>query len=161
FGRAVEQRYPLTEPLGTPGVYNPTVDGVDPTRVSYDVLDRPTRVTEPDSTVTATAYGFGADRDGRTQFETTVTDANGVQAKTYQNVRDLITGVRELNLGGAQTVWTSYVYDALDQLTQVVDDRNNVTRIGYDNLGRRTTIDHPDSGKTEMAYDLASNLVAK
>src|SRR5262249_47192865 len=114
FGRAVEQRYPLTEPLGTPGVYNPTVDGGDPTRVSYDVLDRPTRVTEPDSTVTATAYGFGADRDGRTQFETTVTDANGVQAKTYQNVRDLITGVRELNLGGAQTVWTSYVYDALD-----------------------------------------------
>src|SRR5262249_41502743 len=31
----------------------------------------------------------------------------------------------------------------------------------YDNLGRRTVVDNPDTGRTETIYDLASNVVAK
>ena len=43
------------------------------------------------------AYGFGADRSGATQFETTVTDANGKVKQTYHDVRALITAVKEFN----------------------------------------------------------------
>ena len=58
-------------------------------------------------------------------------------------------------------IWTSYVYDPLEAAGPVNDDQNNVTTLAYDNLGRQTSIDNPDTGKTEMVYDLASNLIAK
>ncbi|HEY0736351.1 MAG TPA: SpvB/TcaC N-terminal domain-containing protein, partial [Herpetosiphonaceae bacterium] len=163
-GRAVEQFYPVTEPLGTAGAFNPAYDSIQPTRTSYDVLNRTTRTVIPDNTATTMSYGFGQDRLGATQFLTTVTDANGITKKTYQNVRELTTSVQEFNTledGTEQVIWTSYRYDPLDQIVTVEDDQHNVTRMTYDNLGRRTAIDSPDAGKTEMVYDLASNMVAK
>src|SRR5262249_15455511 len=147
-------------PLGTPGAFNATYDSVQPTRTTFDILDRPTQSTLPDNTSTAIAYGFGADRSSATQFETTVTDANGIARKTYYDVRQLISAVKEFNQGGSQVIWTSYAYDPMNQLTQVVDDHNNITRSAYDNLGRRTSLDSPDAGRTEWVYDLADNVVA-
>ena len=79
MGRTIEQRYPVTEPLGTPGVFNREVDTIEPTKTAYDVLDRTTKVTIPDQTSTSMAYGFGNDRNGDLQFKTRVTDANGIQ----------------------------------------------------------------------------------
>ena len=69
--------------------------------------------------------------------------------------------MRELNKSGTETIWTSYVYDALKQIVQVVDDKSNTTKVEYDNLGRRTVIDNPDAGRTETRYDLASNVIQK
>ena len=66
-GRVVEQYYPITEPKGASNTtFNPAFDTVQPTRMSYDVLDRATRTVLPDDTVTTTAYGFGPDRAGVT-----------------------------------------------------------------------------------------------
>ncbi|WP_051795109.1 polymorphic toxin-type HINT domain-containing protein [Kibdelosporangium aridum] len=162
-GRAVEQYYPVTEPKGDNNFrYNPAVDSVRPTRTSHDVLNRPTRVVLPDDTVSATAYGFGPDRSGATQFETITTDANGKQRRAYTDVRELITSVKEFNpTGGQPVIWTSYGYDPLGQVTSVTDDRGNVTKAAYDNFGRRTVIDSPDAGKTETRYDLAGNMISK
>ncbi|HEY0734504.1 MAG TPA: SpvB/TcaC N-terminal domain-containing protein, partial [Herpetosiphonaceae bacterium] len=163
-GRVVEQFYPVTEPLGTAGTFNPAYDTIQPTRTSYDVLNRATRTVIPDNTATTMRYGFGPDRTGATQFLTTVTDANGIEKKTYQNVRELTTSVQEFNTlpdSTKQVIWTSYRYDPMDQIVTVEDDQHNVTRMTYENLGRRTAIDSPDAGKTEMVYDLASNLIAK
>jgi RHS repeat-associated protein len=170
FGRTVAQRYPTTEQKASDtvnGVFNPTVDPVAPTTMSYDVLDRNTRTTIPDGTFTTIAYDFGPDRAGFTQFQTTVTDANvnagraGAVKRTYRNVRELITSVKELNNSGAQVIWTSYGYDALKQITQVVDNLANTTNVAYDNLGRRTVINNPDTGRTETQYDTASNVTKK
>jgi YD repeat-containing protein len=159
-GRPVATYYPVSETLGSAGSFNPAYDAVQPTRTTYDILDRITRVTLPDDTFTTNAYGFGADRGGATQFETTVTDANGVPKKLYSNIHEQIVGVKEFNLGGSQVIWTSYDYDPLDQLTQVVDDKNNATTSAYDNLGRRTSLASPDVGTTTWSYDLDSNIVA-
>jgi YD repeat-containing protein len=170
FGRTFEQRYPTVEPKTSENVnraFNPGVDSVPPTTMTYDVLDRNLRTTIPDNTFTTIAYGFGPDRSGAPQFETVVTDANknaglpGAVKRTYRNVRELITSVKELNNAGAQTLWTSYVYDALKQITQVVDDKQNTTTVTYDNFGRRTVINNPDTGRTETRYDLASNVTKK
>jgi len=165
FGRTVEQRYPTTEakpsPAAANGTFNPTVDPVTPTKTTYDVLDRNTKTTIPDGTSTTIAYDFGADRAGLTQFQTTVTDANFKVKRTYRNVRELITTVNEFNNSGAQVISTSYAYDPLKQVTQVVDNLANTTNVAYDNLGRRTVIDNPDTGRTETQYDTASNVTAK
>ncbi|HET6214866.1 MAG TPA: sugar-binding protein, partial [Micromonosporaceae bacterium] len=158
-GRTVERFYPTTEPLGTPGVFHAAPDSVQPTRTAFDVLDRATTVTLPDNTVTATSFGFGPDRSGATEFVTTVTDANGNSNRTYRNVRQLATSLQEFHNG--QSVWTSYSYDALSQLTGVLDDHNNSSGASYDNLGRQTSTRTPDTGLTESRYDLAGNEVAQ
>src|SRR5713226_52068 len=78
---------------------------------------------------------------------------------SFRDVRELITAVREDTASGS--LWTSYAYDALKQITQVVDDKSNTTTIAYDNLGRRLCINNPDTGLTSSVYDLASNLTQK
>lgn len=163
-GRVTEQWYPITEPLGAPGAFNDAYDSVQPTRTAFDVLDRATKITAPDGASSEIAYGFGPDRSGTTQFETTTTDANGNVKQSYQGVGGLTTAVRAFNTpqGGArQAIWTSYDYDPLGQIVETKDDKNNVTRVAYDNLGRETMLDNPDTGKTETVYDLASNPVAR
>jgi RHS repeat-associated protein len=161
FGRTVEQFYPVTEPLGQAGTFNPAFDAVQPIRTTFDVLDRVTEVTIPDTTRTRISYDFGPDRTGRTQFRTTVIDPRNVRKEMFRDVRELITTVNEFNNGGAQVLRTSYAYDPLRQIVSVTDDRNNLTRIDYDLFGRRTAIDNPDTGRTAFVYDLADNLVAK
>jgi RHS repeat-associated protein len=161
FGRTIEQFYPLTEPLGQAGTFNPTFDAVQPTRSAFDILDRITEVRIPDNTTTRKAYDFGADRAGRTQFRATVTDARNIRKETYREVRGLVTTASEFNNGGAIVQRTSYAYDPMRQVVSATDDRNNVTRVEYDLFGRRTAIDNPDTGRTVLAYDLADNLVAK
>jgi RHS repeat-associated protein len=171
FGRTIAQRYPLTEPKSSEvvnGRFNPGIDtSVPPTLMDYDVLDRNTKTTIPDATFTTIAYGFGPDRSGAIQFETVVTDANvnaglkGAVKRSYRDVRELITSVKEFNKSGAEVIWTSYAYDPLKQIVQVLDDKLNTTKVSYDNLGRRTVIDNPDTGRTETQYDTASNVTKK
>jgi len=43
----------------------------------------------------------------------------------------------------------------------VIDNKGHLTQARYDNLGRRTHLDNPDTGLTEMVYDGASNLIRK
>ena len=162
-GRPIAQYYPITEPKGAGNTtFNETFDTVAPTRLSYDILDRTTKTVIPNGATATLAYGFGTDRSGATRFETFATDANGKHRNTFADVRKLTTSVQEFNPAGNQPViWTSYGYDAVGQLTSVVDDHGNTTASAYDNLGRRTIVDSPDSGRTETDYDLASNVVAK
>jgi RHS repeat-associated protein len=161
LGRTVEQSYPITEPKGAANTtFNPGVDPVRPARTSYDTLDRPLRTELPDGTANTTVYGFGADRAGGTQFEATATDANGNVKRTYTDVRKQITAEREANPAGNQpTIWTSYGFDALGEITAVTDDHGNATTAAYDNLGRRTAVTTPDGGRTQTVYDRANNQV--
>ncbi len=162
-GRPIAQYYPITESKGSDNTtFNDTFDSVAPTRLSYDILDRTTETVIPNGATATLSYGFGTDRTGATRFETTATDANGKHRNTFADVRKLTTAVQEFNPAANQPViWTSYGYDALGQLTSVVDDHGNTTTSAYDNLGRRTIVDSPDSGRTETDYDLASDVVAK
>ncbi|MEU3062887.1 SpvB/TcaC N-terminal domain-containing protein [Streptomyces subrutilus] len=160
LGRATETYYPVTEPKGAANTkLNAAFDTVAPTKVSFDVLDRPVRTVRPDGVSTTNGYGFGLDRAGTTRFENTVTDANGKQRRIYTGVRDTTSAVKELS--GSSAVWTSYANDPLGRVTAVTDDKDNVTRATYDGLGRRTVFDNPDAGRTETRYDLAGNVTAK
>jgi YD repeat-containing protein len=131
FGRTVQQFYPVTEATGQQGTFNPAFDAVQPTVTAFDILDRITKVTIPDNTTTTTAYDFGADRAGQTQFRTTVTDARGVRKKLFRDVRTLITTANEFNNGGTAVFPTSYAYDPVRQITGVTDDQGNVTSVAY------------------------------
>ena len=163
LGRQVKAYFPVTEAKGSGNTtFNPAFDSVQPTVTTSDALDRPIRTVLPDNAARSLTYGFGPDRNGVTQFETTATDANGNVARTYTDVRQHITAVKQANpAGGHPVVWTSYAYDPLGQLTATIDDHNNATTATYDNLGRRTSITSPDAGRTDLVYDLAGNLTKK
>ncbi len=162
LGRQTEQYYPVEEALGNQGILNATYDSVAPTLTDYDILDRPVRVTIPDGTSTQMVYDFGADRSGTQQFRTLFIDAEGNRRETFADVRRLMTSVKEINpVGGQPTIWTSYEYDPLRQITNVTDDQGNLTLAGYDNFGRMTVLENPDTGRTTYGFDLASNLVTK
>jgi RHS repeat-associated protein len=164
FGRSNHVYYPTTEPLGTAGVFNTHHDTVAYTNYDYDSLDRVKHVTYPDGTSTTHGFDSGLDRSGATQFQEIVTDANGHEKTYYRNVREQLVSLKEFHTptgGTQQTIWTSYAYDPLGELVTVTDDKNNITRQSFDNLGRRTVIDNPDTGRTTTSYDLASNPIAK
>jgi RHS repeat-associated protein len=166
LGRRSYVWYPVTEPLGTPGVFNSNYDTVQPTNFAYeDCSNRLTHEIAPDGTKTTYGYSWGTDRSGTLQFQQTVTEyPSGRQKLYYRNVREQLVGLKEYHTptgGTQQAIWTSYAYNPLGELVTVKDNSNNTTQQSFDMLGRRTVIDNPDTGKTTMSYDLASNLIAK
>ena len=53
---------------------------------------------------------------------------------------------------------TYYEYDELGNLTQVTDEADNETGMGYDMLGRKTWMNDPDMGSCIYTYDAVDNL---
>ncbi len=159
FGRPVEEFFPTTEPVGSPGAFRTARDSHS-TTMKYDVLDRVTELVEPTNRKTTVAYGF-ANAGGQfpTMFSTLETDPENSRTRMYSDVRDNVVGAVRLR-GNAEPL-VRYDYDALARLTKVTDLGGKVTGIGYDLMGRQTFVDNPDTGKIEMRYDLADNQVAE
>ncbi|MBL7729017.1 MAG: hypothetical protein JNM68_15080, partial [Dinghuibacter sp.] len=160
FGRSVAEYYPTTEPKGSTGVLNTIADTVNPTRVSYDVLNRVLATTLPDMAVSTTEYGFGADREGDVQFRTRHTDANGIVKEQFTDVHGHVEATKEQYSQGTD-VWTSFHYNPVHEMTETEDDLGNITLFRYDRLGRQVEIKHPDAGTTIIKYDLVGNITEK
>ncbi len=160
FGRTTHGFYPTTEALGQGNAFNPTPDNIDPTVTSYDVLDRPLTVTLPDNAMTVTAYDFGDDRFGESQFKTTVIDANGNVKEKFTDVRGRVTSTLDY-ISTSDDLWTGFRYNAINELIEATDHDENAIVSAYDWFGRRTSVDHPDGGLTEMEYDLADNMTQR
>jgi RHS repeat-associated protein len=157
FGRTIKTFYPVLAPANTPAEFIDLEDQeVGPSISTYDVMNRPTSVTLPDQSVTATQYGFDSDRFGVRQFSTKTTDANGKQTEQFMDVRGRVTSVK--NYTAEQQVWTSFKYNAINEQVEASDDLGHTTVSVYDQLGRRTERRHPDAGTTTYSYDLAGNL---
>lgn len=163
-GRSIAQYYPVTEPTGTTKTlgnlsFDTSYDSVNPTLMAYDILDRKLNVTIPDGTQTNMVFKIVTD-NGPSQLLVQVTDADSNMKKTYKDVRELISQVNEYN-GPSTIITTTYAYDPVKEITQIMDANGNLTTINYDNLGRRTALTNPDTGTTQMYYDLASNMTKK
>src|SRR5581483_3077357 len=175
-GHTIKQYYPTVEgksatsvvngvPQDTPGVGNFAFNiGYDtnasPTKLTYDILDRNLTTVTPDNFGTTIVYDISMDNVLSGQLRTTVTDANSNLKKTYKDIRELITQVGEYN-GPSTIITTNYTYDPVKEITQVKDVNGNVTAVTYDNLGRRTSLNNPDTGLTQMFFDLAGNMTKK
>jgi YD repeat-containing protein len=124
----------------------------------YDALGRVTQVIAPDGATTTHAY-----RDRREL----VLDANGHQTETEQDGLGRLLAVREYYGTYATPDWnaafqaaeTRYWYNSAGNLIAVRDPLSNTTRMAYDPLGRKTTMDDPSMGRWTYRYDAAGNLV--
>jgi RHS repeat-associated protein len=158
FGRTTTAYYPRTENKGDAAIkeVNKLFDEVDPTTTTYDVLNRTLKVVLPDKAETKTEYGFANDRNGKQQFSTKTTDANGKQTEQFTDVRGRVTAVK--NYTTEKEIWTSFKYNAINEQIEATDDLGHTTFSLYDNFGRRIERRHPDAGTTNYSYDLAGNL---
>jgi RHS repeat-associated protein len=132
----------------------------NPTIKEYDAKNRVTRVIFPEDpvdhsvSVVRTEYSITGGR-----MATVVTDPLGRQKTSYADGKGNIVEIVQQKAGDLLS--TKYRYDALDQIVEVLDARNNSTTIMYDILGRKTSMTTPDTGKTEYVYDDAGRLLSK
>jgi YD repeat-containing protein len=117
-----------------------------PKKLAYDELGRTVFTVETiektaghmdGKAETSIAYGFGNAGGSILRRAATVTDPEGKVRVVFRDPADRVVGVEEQDAGGHETV------------------------LGYDLLGRRTSIDNPDTGEIGFAYDAAGNLVER
>lgn len=159
LGRAATAYYPVTEDKGADSLFTSDFDNVSPTVKTYDVLNRVLTTTLPDGAATKNTYGFDNDRQQQLQFSTKIQDANGKMTEQFANVRKLMTATKSYTSNG--DVWTSFTYDAINQLLTSTDAIGATTSSEYDILGRRIKRTHPDEGTTFFTYDLAGNVLQR
>ncbi len=173
FGRIEKEYYPVVEPMGSEGVFNPAFENQSRyTHHVYDVLNREALVTRPGGRTISYQYGFGSDRDGKVQFSqmvirssSTVTDPLEIKKELFKDVKGAIVGLKEYHTptgtSTTQELWTSYVYSPMGEILEVKDAANQITSVTYDLAGRRISITNPDTGAVATTYDPAGNVVAK
>jgi RHS repeat-associated protein len=119
-------------------------------KYTYDALGRITRTTNPDNSYTTTAFD---DKNKRTTL------ADELGHKTVYVMDDLgrLNQTREYY---TSTLFytTQMAYDATGNLLTVKND-NNVTRMAYDSLGRKTSITYPDAKSESYTYDEAGRVL--
>ncbi len=158
LGRMTHAWYPVTENTGKGEIFNTSTDGQLPSTSTYDVLGRKLKVTLPDGAVTQTEYGLVNDRSGIVQFSTKTIDANGKTSEQFTDVKGRVTSVKQYSSSG--DIWTSFVYNPVNDQLEAIDDQGHKTISTYDWLGRRITRLHPDAGLSTYSYDLAGNLTS-
>jgi len=117
---------------------------------TYDAVGRLIQTTDPDGSSTSTHYDDGT---------VTVTDAKGHKTSRTQDAYGRLAAVEEF--ADAESAVTTYAYDILNDLTQVVDARGHRTLIQYDSLVRKLSMDDPDMGHWTYAYDAVDNLTSQ
>ena len=154
FGRIEKSYYPITEAVGL-GLFNLNMGTGDPkASTTYDVQDRMLETTLADGTKTTKTYAIVTG-----QLNTTITDALSNKKEILTDVRGRKRAMKEY--GPAGVITTRYDYNALSELTKVTDNKGSVYSAVYDNMGRKTSLTHPDGGRTDFIYDAAGNLTKK
>jgi RHS repeat-associated protein len=153
LGRTLQQGQPLFE-AGMQTAFKFQQSPKNPTLFAYDVLGRTIRTDLPNGVFMSSKFGF---EEGMFLIE--VTDPKKKIKKSLKDIRGNIVAVKEKL--SDKWITTRYSYDPLSQITTVIDDHQNLTKVFYDQLGRRTAIDNPDTGRVKFAFDTAGNLISK
>ncbi len=132
----------------------------------YDSLGRVTSVTHPNGQQTTTSFG----RDALGKPTTTVTLPSNVSPSNFPGYAEQTVQTRN-HLGELITVADSLgstlnnTYDAAGNLLIVTragwDGKSASAHMGYDAMGRKTSLNDPDAGTWTYAYNAAGEEVQK
>jgi len=87
------------------------------------------------------------------------TDGVGTQSQRTYDPLNRVSSVIQDTAGTGPTANTtiSYLYDALDNVTQVTDPNGLLTTQAFDGYGQRKSLTSPDTGLSTFTYDLAGD----
>jgi len=151
FGRVKEAYYPQTAPLGDWNKFMDSFDSVEPTKTTYDILDRPVTTTLPDGAATKMAYSIEG-----SLLKTEVTDALNNTNSSYANGSGLTMKTLDAN-----SVMTQFDYDGIGRNITVTDAQGQQTASKYDFADRRIEVVQPDAGKSTFKFDSLGNLLER
>lgn len=151
FGRVKAAYYPQTAALGDWNKFVDSFDSVEPTKTTYDILDRPITTTLPDGAATKMAYSIEG-----TLLKTEVTDALNNTNSSYANGSGLTTKTLDAN-----SVITQFGYDGIGRNISVTDAQGQQTLSKYDLGDRRIEVVQPDAGKSTFKFDALGNLLER
>jgi RHS repeat-associated protein len=146
--RVVSRRWDMLGRLRSvsrPGFNAP---GAAKTTYRYDTLDRLVEEKAPDGAITTHQHSF---------FTTETINPEKEQTKLVRDV-DGHTIQSISYLSKNQPLVTAFAYGPFDTVTRVTDPLNHATIMGYDVLGRRTSLQDPDSGLTQTRYNGFSDV---
>lgn len=104
------------------------------------------------------ATGFHYDANGNPDL---LTDAlSRSSTRTADPLNRLSISVQDAGAGGLAAE-TKFEYNALDQVTQVIDPNALNTTYAYNGFGDRTKLTSPDTGITDYTYNSAGLLTTK
>jgi len=144
-----------------------TLDDAHKGETIYDVMLRPSRVTDAEGKLRLTEYEPLITRT----FDENDTDPEsphfGTPTTMYRDGLDRLIQVDQtarLNDDGTpsdavSTFTTRYEYRADDVRTRLIDHQQNVRSWTYDSIGRRLAFNDPNRGQSTYTYDAASNLI--
>ncbi|MBD3249179.1 hypothetical protein GF336_03980, partial [Candidatus Woesearchaeota archaeon] len=118
------------------------------TEYYYDGIDRNTAIVYPDSTDESFTYMQG---------NVSAFDRNDNKIAYVEDAYGDIVKVREYNQG--EVYVTKYDYDALGNLLNITDTKNNKITYSYDTLGRKIKLEDHDLGTWTYEYDTVGNLI--
>jgi RHS repeat-associated protein len=165
-------------------VSNPYRSTSDPTygltTYTFDVLGRSTVVAEPDGSSVKLYYGADVNGAGGASsqlcapatygygYPVLQVDEAGKKMQTWANAFGETIEVDEPNSSGTLSLGTCYTYDALSNLTGIVQMGGTTDSTQwrqrtfvYDSLSRLTSATEPESGTITYSYDANSNLISK
>jgi RHS repeat-associated protein len=126
---------------------------------AYDAIDRIIQVTNPDLSVTRTAYAG---------WLSIMLDANGHQRLSELDAFGRLASVKEYldqyanpDFNAPADATTLYQYDVQGNLLSVTDALQRSTTMTYDSLGRKLTMSEPSMGPWRYTYDVAGNLTGQ
>jgi YD repeat-containing protein len=95
--------------------------------------------------------------DSNNPWITVATDAEGKVTKTYRDEFGRTIQISSIFNGGSTN--TTFGYDLVGNLTNVVNANGKVTSVYYNSAGAKTATQDPDMGLWTYGYDLAGRLV--
>jgi RHS repeat-associated protein len=124
---------------------------------TYDSLGRPLSVRRPDSSTLPS--GTDISYSGMRTTESDVVGAGGGSAGSTLTEKDVYGRVMKVDevITGTTKATTAYLYDAADNVIEVVDPTGVIVTMNHDFLGRRTQVTRGPS-KWQFTYDLNGNL---
>ncbi|WP_298363011.1 RHS repeat-associated core domain-containing protein [uncultured Bradyrhizobium sp.] len=145
--RAVKQYDALSRVSLTSRPYAASGGTPQYTTYTYDALGRVVTQTEPDGSVTTSAY------HGLT---VTATNALNQTRTVIKNSQSQVVSVTDA-LGKTMT----YAYDAVGNMVQTTDPDSNVVKAGYDLRGRKISSLDPDLGYWTYSYNTLGQAVSQ
>ncbi|NND34481.1 MAG: hypothetical protein HKN76_17985, partial [Saprospiraceae bacterium] len=159
FGRMQLLYHPIAEPEADKEQVNTSRHPAQPVKIGYDILDRVIQTNLQDGSIMRDIHNIAPDRDGNLLFKTMSIDALGNKSATYTDVRGRKRAKSEFDEEGE--IWTTFSYNAVDELVQSSNHFLYSTLYQYDHFGRLIEKQFPDQGPTNFYYDLAGNMTHK
>ena len=124
------------------------------TAYEYDQKDRKIITTLPDGSIQNVSFSIingniittSKDPLGNITKHTSDSRGNIIKTQKYDQQNNLLTEV-------------SYKYNSIGEMIRAEDAAQNPVTIEYDWLGRKLSLQSPDSGRQEYKYDNCSNLI--